>query len=284
MPTLRISCSPDADDLFMVRALLEGRIDTGEYRFEIGTSPTDALNALAQGDDAPEVLAISIAHYPAIADRYQLLPHGGSMGEGYGPVVVGTGPAETDALRGTRVGVPGLTTTAWMVLQLLVGENSGITPVVIPIEPYGRIFEAVRGGEVDYGLVIHEGRLTYAEEGTHMVVDIGAWWHETTGLPLPLGGNVISRSLDPRTIAEVSALLRRSIAHALEHRDEAIDWLLERGGALRTREAVSEYLGMYANQRTLDYGDAGRRGVEELFERAAERGLLAGVPHVDWAP
>lgn len=285
MHTIRISCSPDADDLFMVRALLEGRIDTGDYRFEIGTSPTDALNRLGEGRDAPEVLAISIAHYPAIADRYQLLPHGGSLGEGYGPVVVGRSRASVEALRHTRIGVPGLTTTAWMVLQLLLGEGSGVEPVVIPIEPYDRIFEAVRDGSVDFGLVIHEGRLTFEDEGTHAVVDIGAWWAEQTGgLPLPLGGNVIARHLGEEHVRAISDLYRASIAHALEHRDEAIDWLLSRGGPLGTRERVSEYLSMYANERTLDYGEPGRRGVEVLFTRAAEAGLLPSVPEVDWAP
>lgn len=284
MRTIRISCSPDADDLFMVRALLEGQLDTGDYRFEIGTSPTDALNALAHGEDAPEVLAISIAHYPKIADRYRLLPHGGSMGEGYGPVVVGRRAATVADLHGARIGIPGLTTTAWLVLQLLLGPNAGVEPVVIPIEPYARTFEAVRSGEVDYALVIHEGRLTFAEEGTELVVDIGAWWQEETATPLPLGGNVIQRGLGEPAMTEISALLKQSIAHALEHRDLAIDWLLARGGALRTRAAVSEYLGMYANQRTLDYGPEGRRGVEVLFERAAAAGLLDAPATIDWAP
>ena len=269
----------------MVRALLEQRIDTGDVRFEIGTSPTDALNRLAEGGDAPEVLAISVAHYPAIADRYQLLPHGGSLGEGYGPVVVAKHPGSVADLRGKRIGVPGLTTTAWMVLQLIVGPDADIQPVVIPIEPYNRIFDAVRSGEVDMGLVIHEGRLTYEAEGTHAVVDLGEWWAEQTGgLPLPLGGNVISRSLGEPLIREVSGYLRASIAHALEHREDAIAWLLARDGALKTREQVSKYLSMYANQRTLDYGTEGRAGVEALFQRAAEAGLLAPVPAVDWAP
>lgn len=285
MHTIRISCSPDADDLFMVRALLEGQIDTGDYRFEIGTSPTDALNRLAAGQEAPEVIALSIAHVPAVADRYLLLPHGGSLGEGYGPVVVSPQPATIDDLRGSRIGIPGLTTTAWLVLRLILGEGADTEPVTIPIDPYSRIFEALRDGSIDHGLVIHEGRLTYAREGMHAVVDLGAWWAEATGgLPLPLGGNAIRRDLGPVAIAEISALLRASIAHALEHRDEAIAWLLARGGALDTPELVSEYLGMYANARTLDYGPEGRRGVEELFVRAAAAGLIEPVGQIDWAP
>ena len=287
MPTLRISCSPDADDLFMVRALLEGRIDTGHYAFEIGTSPTDALNRIAAGEDAPEVIAISTAHYPAIADRYQLLPHGGSLGEGYGPVVVAPSGRSLKELvaRPGRIGVPGLTTTAWLVLRMILGSATTAEPVVVPIEPYSKIFDALRAGDIDAGLVIHEGRLTFEDEGMVSIVDLGAWWAEQTGgLPLPLGANAIRRSLGEEIVRDVSALLKASIAHGLDHRDEAIDWLLSRNGPLKTPERVSEYLGMYANARTLDYGEAGRKGVEALFARAATAGLLPAIGAVDWAP
>ncbi|MBX2798114.1 MAG: hypothetical protein KTR31_10605 [Myxococcales bacterium] len=288
MTTIRISCSPDADDLFMMRALLEQRIDTGPYRFEIGTSPTDALNRLAAGKEAPEVIALSIAHYPAVSDRYLLLPHGGSLGEGYGPVVVSDPTAQRVGsiadLRTATIGVPGLTTTAWLVLRLILGPDHQARPVVIPIEPPSRIFEAVRDGEVDAGLVIHEGRLTFADEGTVSVVDLGVWWAEQTGgLPLPLGGNAIRRDLGPEVVAEVSDLLRQSIAHGLEHRDEAIAWLMRRGTALGSEAQIGEYLDMYANQRTLDYGPEGRQGVEELFRRAVAADLLQGPVEVEWA-
>lgn len=284
MRTITLSCSPDADDLFMVRALLQGAIDTGPYRFEIGTSPTDALNDLAAGADGPDVIALSVAHYPAVADRYQLLSHGGSLGEGYGPVVVSREPAKVGDLRGARIGVPGLTTTAWLVLRLIIGPEVPAEPVVIPIVPHERIFQAVQAGEVDFGLVIHEGRLTYERHATHAVVDLGAWWAEQTGgLPLPLGANAIRRDLGEQVIREVSELYRRSIRHALEHRDDAIAWLLERSGALKTSAQVSTYLSMYANQRTLDYGPEGRRALAELFERAVAAGLLDSVPPLDLA-
>ena len=284
MTTIRLRCSPDADDLFMMRALLEERIDTGGYTFEIDTEPTDALNQLASDPQAPEVMALSIAHYPAVAGRYQLLPHGGSLGEGYGPVIVG--PRAQLPKGRLRMGVPGLSTTAWLVTRMWLAERvEDVQPVVIPIEPYERTFRAVHHGEVDVALIIHEGRLTYEDEGLASIVDLGAWWaDDTDGLPLPLGGNAIRRDLGEVQIREISDLLRRSIADALEHRDDAITWLLARGGALKTESRVSEYLDMYANQRTLDYGEVGRQGVRTLFERAVAQGYLDEMPPVDFAP
>jgi 1,4-dihydroxy-6-naphthoate synthase len=262
---ITLACSPDADDLFMMRALLDERIDTRGYTFDITTEPTHALNTIAAGGDGPDVIAISVAHYPAIADKYQMLPHGGSMGEGYGPVVVSTTPMSLDDLTGKRVAIPGHTTTAWMVLQLITSTN----PVVVPITPYARIFEALREGVVDAGLVIHEGRLTYEAEGMHRIIDIGEWWHEQTdGLPLPLGANTIRRSLGEKVIREVSTLLKESILHGLRERDDAINWLLAKGGALTSHQEVDEYLRMYANERTVDYGDTGRAAIDELFRRA----------------
>ena len=279
---ITVQCSPDADDLFMMRALLDGLIETGDYEFQIDMSPTDALNRIASGEAPPEVCAISAAYYPSISHLYQMLPHGGSMGEGYGPVVIAHKPMRLDELRGARVGIPGLTTTAWMTLRMMV---PGIEPVVTPIVPYSLIFDALRSGEIDAGLVIHEGRLTYEDEGFTQVVDLGEWWAaETGGLPLPLGANAIRRDLGQQTIAEVSDLLRRAIAHSLEHRGEAIDWLIARGGALRTPERVSRYLDMYANQRTLDYGPEGRRSIVDFYQRAAAAGILEQAPTVDFAP
>jgi len=278
---IRVSCSPDADDLFMMRALLEGLIDTGPYRFEIDTAPTDALNRIASGEDAPEVVAISTAHLPKVIERYQMLPHGGSMGEGYGPVVVANTPMSVDDLRGKRVAVPGLTTSAWATLQLMVPQ---LTPVVIPIVPYSRIFDALRAGEVDAGLIIHEGRLKYEELGFEKVCDLGEWWSaETGGLPLPLGGNTIARRLGADHIRQISALLRASIAHAIAHKGAAVDWLLDGDTALTSTAELSRYLDMYANHRTLDYGPEGRRAIELFFERTAEAGILDPV-QVDYAP
>lgn len=278
--TVRVACSPDADDLFMMRALIGGLIPTGTYRFEVRTEPTDALNRLASEADDVDVCALSVAHWPRVADRWQLLPHGGSLGEGYGPVVVARSPIALEALAGRRVAVPGLTTTAWSVLRSLVA----VVPVEVPIVPHGRAFEALAAGEVEAALLIHEGRLTYPEHGLVAVADLGVAWAERTGgLPLPLGANAIRRSLGAETIREVSAILRASIAHALAHRDEAIRWLLGQGGALSTVAAMDRYLAMYANERTLDYGEEGRAAVVALVARGSEAGLWPKV-EVDWAP
>ncbi|MEZ4239286.1 MAG: MqnA/MqnD/SBP family protein [Myxococcota bacterium] len=280
-----LAVSPDADDLFMVRALLEGALPTPGYRFRIESTPTDALNRLASGRTGPDVVAVSIAHYPAIADRYQLLPHGGSVGEGYGPVVVAREPLAPEALHGRRLAIPGVTTTAWMALQLILGGEIVPKPVVVPISPHERVFEALDEGKVDAALLIHEGRLTWPDRGLHSVVELGESWSALTGgLPLPLGGNVIKRSLGLPTIREISGLLRESIAWALEHRDDSIRWLLERGSALRTEAEVSRYLDMYANARTLDYGEVGREAIRDLFQRAGAIGLVSRPPPLDFAP
>lgn len=281
-----LAVSPDADDLFMVRALLEGELDTGPYRFVVTSSPTDTLNAIASGGAGTDVVAVSIAHWPRIAARYQLLPHGGSMGEGYGPVVVAPpgGPRTLGELAGRRLAVPGLTTTAWLALRLL-RPDLGAEPVVVSIDPYQRVFDALAAGEVDAALLIHEGRLTYEDHGLRPLLDLGEAWAELTGgLPLPLGGNVIRRDLPEHHKAAISDLLRQSIRHALDRRDEAIAWLIARGGALRTPERVSTYLSMYANERTADYGEVGRRAITDLLRRAVAAGLLPDAGPVDFAP
>jgi 1,4-dihydroxy-6-naphthoate synthase len=276
---IRCAISPDADDLFMFRGLLEGHVDTRGLCFEITTRDTDTLNRMAAGDEATaDVTAISIAHYPRVAARYRLLSHGGSVGRGYGPVVV-AGSSDVE-LHGARIAVPGLGTTAYAVLRMALGD---FQPVVIPIDPYAQVFDALRHGKVDAALLIHEGRLTYAAEGLTEVLELGRWWHERTGLPLPLGGNVIRRALGPEVIARASAAIRDSIAHALADRDAAIDWLLARGGALRTRERVDRYLRMYANDDTLDYGRDGREAIRRVLAEAAARGWVPAIGEIDYA-
>lgn len=278
MRTITVRCSPDPDDLFMMRALLEGRVETPGFTWDIDTAPTDALNRVASGEGA-DVVAISIAHYPRIQAAYQLLPHGGSVGEGYGPVLVAREPLRLDDLRGRRVAIPGRTTTAFTTLSMAID----VEPVEVPIVPYARTFEVLRRGEVDAALLIHEGRSTYAREGFHLVLDLGAWWLGETGLPLPLGGNCIRRSLGPDVVQKVSGWLRDAIADALSDREASIAWLLQRSAALATRDEVSTYLDWYANGRTLDYGEDGRAAVQAYLDRAAANGLLPPAT-VDWAP
>lgn len=281
---LRLAFSPDSDDLFMFWPVLCGRVDTKGYTFEHVRADTESLNRRAQAADL-DVVAISIAAYPAVAKDYLMLPHGGSIGRGYGPVVVARDATPLAALAGKSIAVPGAGTTAYLVLRLLLPD---FNPVFVPIEPYDRVFRALRDGEVDAALLIHEGRLTYEREGFARVTDIGeAWSALTGGLPLPLGGNAIRRDLGDATIADVSSLLREGIRYALTHRDELMDELLRaetRRSVGLERALLDRYLAMYANSDTLGYPEDARRAVEELFDRGRHAGLLPASAQVAWAP
>lgn len=283
-PIIRLAYSPDSDDAFMFWAIAERRIDLEGLSFEHARADTEALNRAAQGDDGPDVSAVSIHQYAYLSDAYQLLPHGGSVGAGYGPVLVSSVPRALESLDGARIGVPGVRTSAYLVLRLLLPQ---FEPVIIPVSPFTRAFDAVRSGEVDAVLMIHEGRLLYEREGLHRVLELGEAWRALTGLPLPLGGNVIRRSLGAERIARVSAVLRRSIAWALDHREEVLQALLaaeSRPGVPRDRALFDRYLSMYANADTLDYGPEGRRAIQELFDRGHAAGLLPRHVLVDFAP
>ncbi|HZL17584.1 MAG TPA: MqnA/MqnD/SBP family protein, partial [Polyangia bacterium] len=244
---------------------------------------TAALNRLAI-DGAADVVAVSLGVYPAIARAYQLLPHGASVGRGYGPVVVARGPLQPAGLNGLRVGIPGTTTTAWMVLRLIAPQAIGVE---IPIAPFGRIFEALESGEVDAALLIHEGRLLYPARGLQLVVDLGVFWLAKTGLPLPLGVNVIRRALGAPMVARVSGLLRASIAWAMDHRPQLIAQIAseDRGDkALSDKALIDHYLSLYANHDTQAMADDARRAMGVLFEEARAAGLLPGETAIDWAP
>jgi 1,4-dihydroxy-6-naphthoate synthase len=283
---ISLAYSVDADDAFMFHALGTGRVATPGLTFSHRRADTAALNRLALAGDT-DVVAISAGAYPSVADRYQLLPHGASVGRGFGPVVVARRARPVaDALAGKRVGIPGLTTTAWLVLRMI--EPLAL-PVEIPISPFGRIFEALDRGEVDAALLIHEGRLLYPERGLELVVDLGVWWQETVGLPLPLGVNVIRRGLGAHRIAEVSRALRASIRWALDHREELVRALAaeDRGDpALADPALVDRYLALYANADTAEMPEDARRGIDALFARARAAGLLDAGTAVadDWAP
>jgi 1,4-dihydroxy-6-naphthoate synthase len=284
---VRLAFSPDSDDIFMFWALLHGKVDPEGLEFVAERADTETLNQRATRADV-DVIAVSMARYGAIADHYLLLPHGASVGRGYGPIVVaapGTEGGGLASFAGKRIAIPGVNTTAYLVLRLLLPQ---FEPVVVPITPYARVFEALRAHEVDAALLIHEGRLTYEREGFAKVADMGEGWAALTGgLPLPLGGNAIRRGLGEATIAKVSRLSKASIAWALDHRDEVMDALLAeetRKDVVMDRALLDRYLTMYANADTLELPEDGRRAVVELFSRGHAAGFFPRAPPIAFAP
>jgi len=274
--TIRVAHSPDSDDAFMFYALAQNLIDTGDLEFVHELQDIETLNRRALNGEL-EVTAVSIHAYAYIAERYALLPHGASMGEGYGPRVVAGDPLQPGDLRGRRIAIPGEMTSAYLALRMYMPD---FEPVTVPFD---QIIEYVAARKADAGLIIHEGQLTYADSGLHLIVDLGEWWGaETGGLPLPLGGNVIRRDLGPELIARVSRLLRESIAYALEHRAPALAHAMQYGRDLNESQA-DEFVGMYVNQRTLDYGPDGRRSVQLFLDRGYEEGLIPRRVQVDFA-
>ncbi len=281
---ITLAYSVDSDDLFMFYALLEGKIDTKGIVFEHQRHDTLALNDLAI-NKAVDITAVSIHAYAEISENYLLLPHGGSIGVNYGPLVLSREAMSLKDLNGRKISVPGFSTTAYLVFKLICPD---FIPEVIPITPFGRTFAALQDHSVDAAVVIHEGNLTYKERGFHKVLDLGQWWWQETGLPLPLGGNVIRKSLGTEKIALISDLLRQSIAYALKHRNEVIDYLLARevrdDPALNDRALLDRYLDLYANRDTLEYPDAARKGIVELFRRGYEAGIIKKPVTVEFAP
>jgi 1,4-dihydroxy-6-naphthoate synthase len=279
---ISLAYSVDADDAFMFHALATGAIDTRGFEFSHRRGDTAWLNALAEAGGA-DVVAISAGAYPAVADKYLLLPHGASVGRGFGPVVVAKRSMSLAELAGRRVAIPGMSTTAFLVLRLM---QPAVVPVVVPIAPFARVFEALDSGEVDAALLIHEGRLLFAQRGCVAVAELGEWWLAKTALPLPLGVNVIRRGLGEQAIAAVSRLLRESIAYALDHRTEVVRAIAgERRGdaALGETALLDRYLGMYANEDTRAMAADAREAIEVLFTRAADAGLLPSGCRVEWA-
>ncbi|HEX2635889.1 MAG TPA: MqnA/MqnD/SBP family protein [Gemmatimonadales bacterium] len=275
--TIRVAHSPDSDDAFMFYALAQGKLDTGDLRYAHELSDIESLNQRARQAEL-EVTAVSIHAYAYLWRDYALLGSGSSMGDGYGPRLVSLRPRPADpraALRGLRVGVPGPLTTAFLALKLY---QPNVTTVVIPFD---RIEEAVHHGEVDVGLLIHEGQLTYADAGLHLWADLGAWWLEETGLPLPLGGNVVRRDLGPVVIDQIARDLRASIVYALEHRASALAHAQQFNRGIG-EERTDTFVGMYVNQWTVDYGPRGRRAVQTLLDRGHAAGLIPDPVVVDF--
>jgi len=269
--TIRIGHSPDSDDAFMFYALAEHKLDTGTLRYLHELADIETLNRRALAGEL-EVSAVSIHAYAYLADRYALLASGSSMGDGYGPRLVARHAPPGDprtALCGRRVAVPGLRTTAYLALRLYQPD---IEPVVVPFDQVG---DAVKRGAADVALVIHEGQLTFAADGFHLWQDLGAWWLADTGLPLPLGGNVVRRDLGPAVTAQVARDLRASIEYALAHRAPALAHASRYNRGI-SAAATDEFVGMYVNQWTVDYGPRGREAVRLLLQRGHEAGV---IPH-----
>jgi 1,4-dihydroxy-6-naphthoate synthase len=278
MTTNRITVahSPDSDDAFMFYGLASGNMDTGGIIVDQVLSDIETLNRAAF-EGKYEVTAVSFHAYAHLVEKYALLPHGASMGDKYGPIVVSRIDSATSGVKGTRIAIPGTLTTAYLALRI---HEPDFQYVVVPFD---QIQQAVLDGKAEAGLLIHEGQLTYQDEGLRKIVDLGEWWSERTGgLPLPLGGNIIRRDLGPEMIAQVSKLLHDSIAYALSHRREAVDYAIQFGRGL-DRAKTDRFVGMYVNDLTLAYGERGRRGLERLLNDAFDRGLIPQRVPVEFA-
>ncbi|MYB93961.1 ABC transporter substrate-binding protein [Candidatus Poribacteria bacterium] len=264
--TVRIGHSPDSDDAFMFYALAKGLIPTDPFEIVHVIEDIETLNRRALAAEL-EVTAISVHAYAYVAKDYALMPCGASIGDRYGPLVVSKTPMDT--LEGKCIAIPGEMTTAYLTLSLFQPNFEAET------RPFDKILEAVQRDEVDAGLIIHEGQLTYAREGLHKVIDLGEWWYEETGLPLPLGANVIRRNLGAEKIYKITALLKQSIQYSLDHRARGLEYAMTYARDMETALA-DKFVGMYVNDYTLDYGDKGRAGVRELLDRGNAAGI---IPH-----
>jgi 1,4-dihydroxy-6-naphthoate synthase len=264
MSRILIAHSPDSDDAFMFYALITGKVGCEQLEFEQILADIETLNQKALKGEY-EVSAVSIHAYPYIADKYVLMNSGASMGYNYGPIVVSKEPMES--LKGKKVAVPGKLTSAFLELKLYEEE---FTPIFINFD---RIIDAVDNEKVDAGLIIHEGQLTYRSKKLYKVVDLGEWWYEETGLPLPLGGNVIRKDIGKELMEKIALCVKKSILYAQSHEDEALEYAMKFGRGLRNQEA-KKFVRMYVNEFTVDYGEKGREAVRLLLERGYERGLI----------
>jgi len=265
---IEVGHSPDADDAFMFYALTAGKVETGDLEFRHVLRDIESLNRWAMEGRLP-VTALSLHAYAYVADKYALLPHGASMGRQYGPIVVSRKPLDLDALRRETIAVPGTLTTAFLTLRVCLGE---FPYAVLPFE---EILEAVVEGRYGAGVIIHEGQLTYADHGLVKSLDLGVWWHDQTGLPLPLGVNVVRRDLGEDRMRQIAHFLQASIQYALTHREEALGYALEFARGL-DQSSINTFVGMYVNDLTLAYGVEGRQAVNTLLKWGFERGVL---PH-----
>jgi 1,4-dihydroxy-6-naphthoate synthase len=267
--TITIAHSPDSDDAFMFYALAANKLDTRGFKVnqvlkDIQSLNVDAINGVY------EVSAISFAAYPEVCDKYALMPCGASMGFNYGPMVVAREPLSREQLTQVKLAIPGKLTTAFLTLRLW---QANLTNIIVV--PFDKIIEAVKNGEADAGLIIHEGQLTYAQAGLHKIVDLGQWWYEETGgLPLPLGGNIVRKDLGAEQMKAATRLLQESIKYSLAHREAALEYAMQFARDLRKDEA-DKFVGMYVNDLTVDYGEKGREALRRLFAQAFAQGIIA---------
>src|SRR5437660_3895499 len=272
---ITVGHSPDPDDAFMFYALAHDKLDTGDLQFRHELQDIETLNRRALRGEL-EVTAISIHAYASLLDKYALLPSGCSMGDKYGPMVVARRPMTIDQLRSIKIAVPGTMTTAFLALRLLLPEGFSYE-----VMPFDQIIPAVASGQFEAGLIIHEGQLTFQNQGLHLVVDLGVWWQERTGLPLPLGGNVVRRDLGADTIRQISRLLKESIRYGLEHRQDALAYALRYARDMDVSLA-DKFVGMYVNDWTLDYGSRGREAVRRLLDEGHRAGVIPSPVAVEF--
>lgn len=272
--TITLAHSPDSDDAFMFYGLATNKLDTGGLNFQHLLKDIQTLNEEATRGTY-DVTAISFHAYAYVADKYALLPHGASIGDNYGPIVVSREPAVPDDIPYLKIAIPGKLTSAFLALQLFNAEFK------YEVVQFDKIIDAVLDGTCDAGLLIHEGQLFYQRKGLHKVLDLGEWWHERHGLPLPMGGNAIKRDLGPELTKEVSNLLRESIRYSLTHRDDALQYAMQFARDMDPALA-DRFVGMWVNDLTLDYTDRGREAVRRLLEEGFEKGIIPHQVPVDF--
>jgi 1,4-dihydroxy-6-naphthoate synthase len=271
---IKLAHSPDSDDAFMFYALATHKLTTPGYKYIHVLSDIQELNEAAL-TETYDVTALSFAAYPSLRDTYILLDTGASFGEGYGPIVVSTKALKAQELKGLRIGVPGLKTSAYLTLKLFEPDFEAV------VMPFDKIMEAVKNEVVEAGLLIHEGQLFFPQLGLHRVVDLGIWWQELTGLPLPLGGNAVRRALGPELGRLIAKTIRDSVTYGLEHREEALNYAMQFARDMDP-ELADKFVGMYVNKWTLGYGEKGKKAVHALIERGTAAGLLPGPPEIEF--
>jgi len=271
---IKLAHSPDSDDAFMFYGLATHKLATPGYKYTHILQDIQSLNEAALSETY-DVTAVSFAAYPSLREKYILLDCGASFGEGYGPIVVSTKSLKPQDLKGKRIGVPGLKTTAYLTLKLFQPDFEAV------VMPFDKIMEAVKNEVVEAGLLIHEGQLFFQQLGLHRIIDLGIWWTEQTNLPLPLGGNAVRRSLGPDLGRLISKTIRDSVTYSLEHREEALNYAMQFARDMDP-ELADKFVGMYVNKWTLGYGEKGKQAVRELIERGTVAGVLPGPPSVEF--